>query len=308
MNGSTRYCATSRSATIARREPPKRHGLGVVDKAAGWTSHDVVARARKVLGERRVGHSGTLDPDATGVLLLGVGSVTRLLRYLTALPKTYTCEIVCGVETDTLDAGGVVVASYEMGGLDIDAVRRASQSLIGAIDQVPPMVSAVHHEGRRLHELAREGIEVERAARPVTVHRFVLAPTADPLVYTAEVECSSGTYVRVLAADLGKALGGGAHLRSLRRTAIGSFTVAEAQPVESLILLDPPTAMRDYSSLMVDDDTARLVAHGRPIEAPAEGEGPWAVHSTTGRLLAVYERAGDMVKPSVVLSDAGETA
>jgi tRNA pseudouridine55 synthase len=177
-------------------------GLVVVDKDAGWTSHDVVAKSRGLLGTRKVGHSGTLDPDATGVLLLGVGRVTRLLRFLTALAKTYTCEIVLGVETTTLDASGEVTATHDMGAVTLDRVRAAAAGLTGDILQVPPMVSAVKVDGKRLHQLAREGVEVERDARPVTVHRFTVDPTADPLVVTAEVECSSGTYVRTLAADL----------------------------------------------------------------------------------------------------------
>ncbi len=170
-------------------------GFAVVDKQAGWTSHDVVARARKVIGERRVGHAGTLDPDATGVLLLGVGRATRLLRFLTALPKTYTAEVVFGRETSTLDASGETTATYEMQ-VEPAQVLAAAATLTGPIMQVPPMVSALKVDGRRLHELAREGIEVEREPRPVTVHRFDVDSTPDPLVYRVEVECSSGTYVR----------------------------------------------------------------------------------------------------------------
>ena len=185
-------------------------GVAVVDKDAGWTSHDVVAKARGILGTRKVGHSGTLDPDATGVLVLGVGRGTRLLRFLQLLPKSYEAEITFGTETSTLDAAGEVVATHDMTGLDPDAVRRGAAALTGDIEQVPPMVSALKVGGRRLHELAREGIEVEREARPVHVSRFDVEPTSDPLVWRAVVDCSSGTYVRSLAADLGHALGGGA--------------------------------------------------------------------------------------------------
>lgn len=283
---------------------PTRSGIAVVDKAAGMTSHDVVARARKVLQERRVGHSGTLDPDATGLLLLGVGPATRLLRFLTELPKTYTCEIVLGIETTTLDASGAVTAQHAMA-VDPDAVVGAAASLTGEIDQVPPMVSAVRVGGRRLHELAREGEEVEREARRVTVHRFEVVPTADPLVYGAEVECSSGTYVRVLAADLGAALGGGAHLRALRRTRIGSFGEADAHPVEDLVVLLPAEGLRDYPAVSVDP---ALVANGAvlaPERLGVDGAGPWRVLSPTGDLLAVYERKDEhRVKPAVVLPPA----
>ena len=166
----------------------------MVDKPAGATSHDVVAQLRRRLGERRMGHSGTLDPDATGVLLVGVGSLTRALRFLTDLPKTYAGEVVLGVETSTLDASGEVTARHDMGEITIDAVRAVvAEHLTGTVVQVPPMVSARRVGGRRLHELAREGIEVEREARPVTVHRFDVQPTPDPFVYRIEVQCSSTT-------------------------------------------------------------------------------------------------------------------
>ena len=282
--------------------PPE--GVAVVDKAAGMTSHDVVARARKVLGTRKVGHSGTLDPDATGVLLLGVGPATRLLRFLTDLPKTYTAEVVLGTETSTLDASGEVTATHEMD-VTPDQVRAAAATFVGEIDQIPPMVSAVRVDGRRLHELAREGVEVERAPRRVTVHRFEVEATDDPLVHRIEVECSSGTYVRTLAADLGTALGGGAHLRDLRRTRIGSFGEAEAHPVDEAVVLPSREGLRDYPQATVDDDLAALIANGRvlrPDELGVAGTGPWAVSNAAGRLLAVYERVGDeRLKPAVVL-------
>ena len=200
------------------------NGLVVVDKAAGWTSHDVVARCRGIFGQGRVGHAGTLDPDATGVLLVGLGRVTRLLRFLTVLRKTYTTDIVLGTATSTLDASGEVTATFDMSRVRPSDVAAAATALTGEIEQVPPMVSAVKVEGRRLHELAREGVEVERKPWPVTVYRFETSPDPDPArpgVYRAVVECSSGTYVRVLADDLGRALGGGAHLDRLRRTRIG---------------------------------------------------------------------------------------
>ena len=283
-------------------------GFSVVDKQAGWTSHDVVARARKVLGERRVGHAGTLDPDATGVLLLGVGRATRLLRFLTALPKTYTGEVVFGRETSTLDSSGVTTATHEMT-LAMEDVAAAAATLTGPIMQVPPMVSALKVDGRRLHELAREGIEVEREPRPVTVYRFDVESTPDPLVYRVEVECSSGTYVRSLAADLGHALGGGAHLRALRRTRIGSFGENEAHPVDTLVLQPAAVALRDMSSTSIDASTAAAVAHGKVLTRGVlgiEGNGPWAVLDEAGTLLAVYEPTDkdDAVKPAVVLAAA----
>ena len=194
------------------------HGIVILDKPAGWTSHDVVAKSRGVLGTPRVGHSGTLDPDATGVLVLGVGRATRLLRFLQGLPKSYSCEVVLGVETSTLDAAGEVTASHDMSAVTPAAVEAAAATLRGDILQVPPMVSAIKIGGRRLHEMARAGEEIERPPRPVRIDRFDLEPTDDPMVYRAIVDCSSGTYVRSLAADLGAALGGGAHLRGARRS------------------------------------------------------------------------------------------
>jgi tRNA pseudouridine55 synthase len=247
-----------------------------------------------------VGHAGTLDPDATGVLLVGVGTVTRLLRFLTALPKTYTAEVVFGIETATLDAAGEITARHDMAELDLAGVRRAAAQLTGPIAQVPPMVSAVRVGGRRLHELAREGVEVERAARPVTVHRFAVESPVEPSVYPISVTCSSGTYVRVLAADLGRLLGGGAHLRALRRTAVGSFTETDARPLDRLERLPPPVVMRDYANVRVDEATASRVRHGAPLPRFA-GAGPWALISEDGALLAVYEADEDRAKAAVVL-------
>jgi tRNA pseudouridine55 synthase len=292
----------------SRRGADGPDGLVVVDKEAGWTSHDVVAKSRGLLGTRKVGHSGTLDPDATGLLLLGVGRVTRLLKFLTELPKTYTCEIVFGVETSTLDSSGETVRTHDMSTISFADVEQAAQTLTGAIMQVPPMVSAVKVDGRRLHELAREGIEVERDARPVTIHRFVVEPTDDPSVIRAEVECSSGTYVRTLAADLGHALGGGAHLRELRRTVIGSFTLADAHRLDAVspdVVLSPAEAMRDYPVVTVTEAERIDVGHGKVLAADDRftGDGPWAVLDIDRRLLAMYRAHRDgTVKPDVVVA------
>ena len=195
---------------MARRRPPTVHGLAIIDKPAGVTSHDVVNQMRKLLGERRIGHAGTLDPDATGVLLVGVGYVTRLMQFLSGMDKTYEAEVVFGIETNTLDSAGEVTARHDMAGITIEQIQLAAAKLTGEILQIPPMVSAIRVDGKRLHELAREGIEIERKERPVTVHSFDVQPTDDPLVVRIVVNVSSGTYVRTLAADLGTLLGGGA--------------------------------------------------------------------------------------------------
>ena len=288
-------------------------GVAVIDKPAGWTSHDVVAKARGVLGTRKVGHSGTLDPDATGVLVLGVGRATRLLRYVTGLPKSYEAEIVLGIETDTLDSAGQVTARHDMAGASAEQIRTAVAALTGEILQVPPMVSAVKVGGRRLHTLARAGVEVEREARPVTVHRFDVTPVpGTDEVLRAVVECSSGTYVRVLAADLGRALGGGAHLRRLRRTAVGGFGLDAARPVESAEVLPMAHAVEHLAGVRVGPAVAAEVAHGRVLDLgrlgvadpfePGAPSGPWAVHDSDGKLLAVYERFRDGAKPAVVVA------
>ena len=285
-------------------------GLVVVDKPAGWTSHDVVAKSRGLLGTRKVGHAGTLDPDATGVLLLGVGRATKLLRFLSPLGKAYVGELVLGTETSTLDAAGEVTATHHMDHVTLGDVQEAARSFVGDIEQIPPMVSAVKVGGKRLHELARQGIEVEREARPVTIRALDVdaGPAGEPGVFTLTVECSSGTYIGTLAADIGTALGGGAHLRNLRRTAVGPYVLADAVPLESVgpDRVRPMTeAVRHLPSVVVDEAGAAAVAVGKVLEQAdlgVTGDGPWAVLGPGGDLLAVYEPfRGTTAKPSLVI-------
>ena len=281
-------------------------GIAVVDKPAGLTSHDVVAKARKIFGTRKVGHSGTLDPDATGVLVLGVGRATRLLQFLTGLPKSYKGEIVFGEETSTLDSSGEVTHIHDMSGLTLSDVRKATKCFLGEIEQIPPMVSAVRIKGKRLYEIAREGNEIERPARSVRVDRFEVYPTEDSKVYEVFVDCSSGTYIRSLAADLGLVLGGGAHLRNLRRTRVGSFGEDEALPLEEIILKKPIEGMRDFEMVRVDEDTRKEVSYGRVFDRKRlelEKQGPWVLVDYSGQLLAVYKEHGDSIKPVVVIVD-----
>ncbi len=290
---------------MARRKPASVHGLLVVDKPAGVTSHDVVGMLRRRLGERRIGHAGTLDPSATGVLVVAVGYVTRLLRFVGDGQKRYTGTVVLGVETDSLDADGSVVATHDMAEVPLEVVRGVVRDhLVGDILQVPPMVSALKVGGRRLHELAREGVEVERVARPVTVHAFDVTGsevTADGRQeLQIDVTCSAGTYVRVLAADLGRLLGGGAHLRDLRRTAVGPFTIEEAAPPDEAALLPPDAAVRALPRLVPDEATAAAIATGRVLAAPP-GDGPWAFVDGAGGVLAVYEAFRGQAKPAVVI-------
>ncbi len=294
--------------------PAGPDGVAVVDKPSGWTSHDVVAKSRGLLGTRKVGHSGTLDPDATGVLVLGVGRATRLLTFLSGLDKRYVGEVVLGTATSTLDAAGEVTGTWDMSAVEPAGVRRAATGLTGKIDQVPPMVSAKKIDGRRLHELAREGIEVERAAVAVRVDAFSVGDPVEPGVYPIDVTCSAGTYIRSLAADLGTALGGGAHLRALRRLSVGPYTIDEAVPLDELAperLLPPVEALRGRPRVTVDEETAALVRNGRVLEAAAlgvvapGGGGPCAVVDESGGLLAVYvPHRGTTLKPAVVVAPA----
>jgi tRNA pseudouridine55 synthase len=302
-------------------------GLVVVDKPAGWTSHDVVARCRRLFSQKRVGHAGTLDPDATGVLLVGLGQATRLLQFLAGMPKRYTGEVVLGVATSTLDAGGQVTGTWDMRAVSLEAARAVASSLTGEISQVPPMVSALKVGGVRLHKLARAGVEVERAPRSVRVERFVVSMATDQSVEHAgagpvlaiDVECSSGTYVRSLAADLGTALGGGAYLRRLRRLAAGPFSEGEAVTLEQLAdaslwpvtVLSPAAALRGMATVEVSASVAATVSHGAvlPLRLFERGgstlTGPWALVDRDGQLLAVYQSHGPgWAKPVVVLAAA----
>ena len=283
-----------------RRPDSGAVGCLIVDKPAGCTSHDVVDDVRRALGTRKVGHAGTLDPDATGVLVLGIGAGTKLLQFVTGADKRYTGRLRLGVETSTLDASGEVTATHDMSPT-ADEVRAAAAGLVGAIEQVPPMVSAVKVDGKRLHELAREGKEVAREPRPVTVTRYDVTPTDDPLVYDLAVDCSSGTYIRTLVADLGTALGGGAHLVELRRTAVGPFTLDDACPLSDLQLRPVGDLLRGMPVLDVDDVVAGQVRNGRPL-GPAPGSGRLAIRGPDAELLAVYEARGGELRPVKVLA------
>lgn len=269
-------------------------GLVVVDKPAAMTSHDVVSRCRRIFGQRKVGHAGTLDPDATGVLLVGLGRATRLLQYMSGLNKAYTTDIVLGTATTTLDDSGEVTGAWDMSGVTLAAAKASAARLTGTVEQVPPMVSAVKVGGRRLYQLAREGVEVERAPRTVTVGRFELEDAGGG-VLRARIECSSGTYVRVLAADLGRLLGGGAHVRDLRRTSVGPWMEADAVPLDQVgpDRVVPPEAMLPWlEAAAVSGEVEAAVRYGRPLSAEelgVSGPGPWRIIGSGGDLLAVYE-------------------
>lgn len=288
-------------------------GLVVVDKPAGWTSHDVVARMRKIYGLRRVGHAGTLDPDATGVLLVGLGRATRLLRFLTETGKVYRGEVAFGVATDTLDAAGTETGRGAMPDVTAASLQGVIPRFLGTIDQIPPMVSAIKVEGRRLHERARQGEVVERAPRPVRIDRIEVEGFSAGEFPRAQllVECGSGTYIRSLAADLGEALGGCAHLAWLRRLQVGPFPVEEARTLEEIadcpekVLLPLVEAVRHLTRVDVDAETARGVSHGAVFPVTALGgddAGPLAIVGPDGRLLALYEKGRAAARPLVVLT------
>ena len=286
---------------MAKRRPPTVHGLVLLDKPAGITSHDAVYRLRRHFGEKRMGHAGTLDPDATGLLVVGVGNATRLIRFMSGMDKTYTCEIVFGRETNTLDDSGEVTATHDMVLPSVDEVRRVvAENFVGEILQVPPMVSALKVDGVRLHQLAREGVEIEREARPVTVHEFDVQTTTDPLVLSARVRCGGGTYIRSLGADLGRALGGGAHIRTLRRHTTGPYSLDESCTVDDPVLLPVIDAVRELPTHVLTAGEVDDVLYGRVREA-WDGDGPWAALSPEGELVAVFELWKDRIaKPTVV--------
>jgi tRNA pseudouridine55 synthase len=290
-------------------------GILVVDKPQGMTSHDVVDFMRRRFGLKKVGHAGTLDPDATGVLLVGLGKVTRLMRFLQETDKEYRGTVVFGVATSTLDAAGEVLDERPMP-VTRAQVESVVPRFLGDIEQVPPMVSAIKIGGRRLHAMARAGEEIDRPPRPVHIERIVVEGfvAGDHPVATIHVECGSGTYIRSLAADLGAALDGPAHLGTLRRLRVGAFTEADAVPLTAVeadpaaALIDPAGAMRALTRLEVDADGATTVSHGSPLPdalVAVDAAGPFAVVDADGALLAVYERRGDRLRPAVVIPSGG---
>jgi tRNA pseudouridine55 synthase len=277
-------------------------GILLIDKPKGITSHDAVASVRRTLVTKKVGHAGTLDPMATGLLVVGVGRATRLLRFLGDLPKTYDGTMRLGEETTTLDAEGAVTFRSDVLAADAE-IAAAMASLVGASMQIPPAYSAVKVGGRKLYEAARAGETLEVPARPIHVDTFEMHGRSGADV-DFRVVCGGGTYVRVLAADVGRALGCGAHLTRLRRTAIGSFVVERATPPDAPG--DPlplEEAVAHLPSLMLDREEAVAVSHGR-ILGPAGIAGPYAVLGPDGRILGVYRDDGTKAIPEVVLAPA----
>jgi tRNA pseudouridine55 synthase len=280
-------------------------GLLVVDKPAGWTSHDVVARMRRVAATRRVGHAGTLDPMATGVLVIGVGRATRLLGHLSLADKDYDATIRLGASTTTDDADGEIVEEHDADGVEDDAIATAMQRLTGEIEQVPAAVSAIKVDGVRAYERARQGETVELKPRPVRVDRFELA-RRDGRDLDVHVTCSTGTYVRALARDLGTALGVGAHLTRLRRTRVGGFTIGDAvtlADVERELVITPlPDAVdAAFPRVEVTDEEARRIAHGQRLVLALPGS-PAGVFAPDGRVIALVEDRDGVAQPTCVFA------
>jgi tRNA pseudouridine55 synthase len=266
-------------------------GLVVVDKPGGLTSHDVVARVRRLAGTRKVGHAGTLDPMATGVLLVGVNRATRLLGHLMLTEKAYDATIRLGETTTTDDAEGQVVETRPVDALTEAVVRSTAAGFVGDIEQVPTAVSAIKVDGKRAYQRVREGEEVELAARPVVVHDLTVHAVRLPDVEVS-VRCSSGTYVRAIARDLGRELGVGGHLTALRRTAVGPFDLAEARTLDQLaddltVVPLAQVARRCFPSLDLTPEQAGDVRVGRALDVPVEEL--TAVFDPAGEFLALYE-------------------
>ena len=284
------------------------NGLVVVDKPAGITSHDVVARVRRLAGTRKVGHAGTLDPMATGVLVVGINRATRLLGHLLLTDKAYDATVRLGVSTTTDDAEGEVLATTPAAFHQPGLVEAEFAEQVGEIMQVPTAVSAIKVDGKRAYQRVRDGAAVELAPRPVTIHALEVLDqrvVGDWLDVDISLRCSSGTYVRAIARDVGTALGVGGHLTALRRTAVGPFGLDVARTLEELAEtfepLDIASAARGaFPTHELDDVQAAMVRVGKklPIDLPAAG--PVAVFAPDGEFLALYERGGDLARPVAV--------
>jgi tRNA pseudouridine55 synthase len=288
--------------------PPPISGLVIVDKPADWTSHDVVARMRRLAGTRKVGHAGTLDPMATGVLVIGVEKATRLLGHLALTRKRYEATIRLGQSTNTDDAEGELTGTTPAASVTTEAVMTGIAPLTGEIHQIPPQVSAIKVNGQRAYKMARKGEEVDLKPRPVTIHDFTVTDIRrhdDLLDVDASITCSSGTYIRALARDLGAALGVGGHLTALRRTHVGPYDLSMARTLDQLaadctILPIAEAVAAAFPRRDVTPDEARAVAHGARLPARGLGPGPIGVFAPDGTLLSLVEESGKTAKPLAV--------
>ena len=287
-------------------------GVVLVDKPAGWTSHDVVAKMRGILRQRRIGHAGTLDPMATGLLVIAVGPATRLLRFATDTQKTYIGTVKLGEATDSLDADGVVIATAPIPELSPLEAQAIAATFLGPQQQIPPMVSAIKVDGKKLYELAREGKEIERKPRDIVVSKFEIAESEVPGSWAFEVTVTPGTYVRVLLADWAVQAGTLGHLTALRRTASGASLVDAAHTIESLqeavaqgesVLAAPLEMTKQFPVVIVDDATVLAIRQGKTVafDTPLDGDYLNAVDGT-GELVAILRPKDDRWQPDVVLA------
>lgn len=285
--------------------------IAIIDKEPGITSFELVKRIRRIFSNIKVGHAGTLDPGASGVMIMALGRATRLLRYFSSLDKAYQGEIVLGIETDTYDADGNIVRKEEKVDVDIRDITEASRSYVGQIEQIPPMYSAIKQNGIRLYELARKNIEIERPSRTVRVNYINIEETDLRNIYHFELECSSGTYVRSIIHDLGKTLGCGAHVAHLRRVRVGTFSEEEAVSLSDITftdLLDVKLALSRVMTLQEVSDGALMkkILNGSPLkktEIEFIERSPVALETSEGKLLGIYEPYGSgRFKPTVIFN------
>ncbi|MFC6156618.1 tRNA pseudouridine(55) synthase TruB [Kribbella jiaozuonensis] len=287
---------------------PASDGIVVVDKPGGMTSHTVVSRVRRIAGTRKVGHAGTLDPMATGVLVVGLNRATRLLGHLQLADKSYDATMRLGATTTTDDAEGEIVSTYPVDGVTAEAISAAVDGFKGEISQVPSKVSAIKVDGKRAYERVRAGEEVALKARAVTVSRYDILDVrvgADAIDVDVSVDCSSGTYIRALARDLGAELGVGGHLTALRRTRVGAFDLKAAHSLESLAesfdwLPIADVAAGTFPRYDADDVQAAAIRTGRPLPGLNLEPGQTAMFDPTGTFLALYEPHGPVAKPTAV--------
>lgn len=292
--------------------PPAPDGLLIVDKPAGWTSHDVVGRCRRLAATRKVGHAGTLDPMATGVLVLGIGRATRMLGHLAAATKSYDATIRLGETTVSDDADGELVREMDASHVDDTAIAAAVATLTGDIEQVPSAVSAIKIKGQRSYARVRAGAAVQIPARPVTISQFEVHAVrrhGATLDIDVRVACSTGTYVRALARDVGAQLGVGGHLVALRRTRVGRYHLAAAHSLEALekrlamVPLDQAAA-ENFPTYTLNEDCVAMVRNGRAFTATLDAVGPVAVLTTAGEFLALYEQRGSLAQAVAVFAAA----
>ncbi len=287
-------------------------GILNIDKPAGMTSHDVVGRIRRIAHLKRVGHAGTLDPDATGVLLVCIGSATRFADYLAAAGKEYQAVLVLGTTTTTEDASGTVLSETDTSHVTQEDLQEVLPQFIGGILQTPPMVSAVHHQGKRLYELARAGVTVERTPRPVqidqiTLHNFHPGPRATA---SMDVVCGKGTYIRTLCADIGAALGVGGHMQSLRRTHVGGFGIQSSVLLDDLTetnwqthLVSPVHALPNWPCQTIETTQAEDIRHGRAIPTALADTETAFVLDAQGQILALARAEAGTLHPHKVFTE-----